>query len=134
MIRRVLSLQIIPVIIITQLRETTNQVKFFKNLLQSFSGGLVKWWIYQIFFICIRLAGLTFLMMTSAITWIMLPGVGFFYSGMARSKSALSLLMLCLWSCAIVSIQVWICISYLILFLKTCRHVAMTLSRWCDVT
>ncbi|CAL8143080.1 unnamed protein product [Orchesella dallaii] len=56
-------------------------------------------------------AGLTFLMMTSAITWIMLPGVGFFYSGMARSKSALSLLMLCLWSAAIVSIQ-WYLIGF----------------------
>lgn len=85
---------------------------------------------------CIYLGALTWLLMTTALTWIMIPGVGegflthstnmsilqyqifkfhekiknifpgFFYNGMARSKSSLSLLMLCLWSCAVVSIQV----------------------------
>jgi len=42
----------------------------------------------------------------SALVWLMVPGVGFFYSGLARSKSALSLVSLCLWSIAVVSIQV----------------------------
>ncbi|ODM94307.1 Ammonium transporter 1 [Orchesella cincta] len=53
----------------------------------------------------------TWLLMTTALTWIMVPGVGFFYNGMARSKSSLSLLMLCLWSCAVVSIQ-WYFIGF----------------------
>jgi Amt family ammonium transporter len=42
----------------------------------------------------------------SALVWLMVPGVGFFYSGLARSKSALSLISLCCWSIAVVSIQV----------------------------
>src|SRR5271157_3532557 len=46
-------------------------------------------------------------MMTStALVWLMIPGVGFFYSGLARRKSALSLIWLSLMSIAIVSFQV----------------------------
>lgn len=41
-----------------------------------------------------------------AFVWLMIPGVGYFYSGMARSKSALSLIMLSCWSMAIVFVQV----------------------------
>lgn len=41
-----------------------------------------------------------------ALVWLMIPGVGYFYSGMARSKSALSLIMLSCWSMAIVFVQV----------------------------
>lgn len=37
----------------------------------------------------------------------MIPGVGYFYSGMARSKSALSLIMLSCWSIAVVTVQVF---------------------------
>lgn len=43
---------------------------------------------------------------STALVWIMIPGVGFFYSGIARSKNALSLIMLSFLSIAIVSIQV----------------------------
>lgn len=45
-------------------------------------------------------------LVATAMVWLMVPGVGFLYCGMARSKSALSLLTLCLWSTAIVSVQV----------------------------
>ncbi|OXA51726.1 ammonium transporter 1 isoform X2 [Folsomia candida] len=54
---------------------------------------------------------MAWLMACTAITWIMIPGVGFFYSGVARSKSSLSLLMICLWTCAVVSIQ-WYLIGF----------------------
>ncbi|XP_035714165.1 ammonium transporter 1-like isoform X1 [Folsomia candida] len=54
---------------------------------------------------------MAWLMGCTAITWIMIPGVGFFYSGVARSKSSLSLLMICLWTCAIVSFQ-WYLIGF----------------------
>jgi ammonia channel protein AmtB len=47
-----------------------------------------------------------FVLASTALVWLMIPGVGYFYSGMARSKSALSLLMLSCWSCAVVSVQV----------------------------
>ena len=42
----------------------------------------------------------------TAITWLMIPGVGFFYNGAAPKKSSLVLFTTCLWSVAVVSIQV----------------------------
>jgi len=48
----------------------------------------------------------TWLLACTAITWIMIPGVGYFYNGMARYKSSLSLSMLCFWTCAVISVQV----------------------------
>jgi Ammonium Transporter Family len=44
---------------------------------------------------------------STALVWLMIPGVGFFYSGLARRKSALSLIWLSLMSVAIVSFQVF---------------------------
>lgn len=43
---------------------------------------------------------------STALVWLMIPGVGFFYSGLARRKSALSLIFLSLMSVSIVSFQV----------------------------
>jgi len=42
----------------------------------------------------------------TALVWLMIPGIGYFYSGMARSKNALSLIMLSCCSVAVVSVQV----------------------------
>lgn len=47
-----------------------------------------------------------YLLTCTALVWLMIPGVGYFYSGMARMKSALSLIMLSCWSMAIVFVQV----------------------------
>jgi len=43
---------------------------------------------------------------STALVWLMIPGVGFFYSGLARRKSALSLIWLSLMSISVVSFQV----------------------------
>lgn len=43
---------------------------------------------------------------STALVWLMIPGLGYFYSGMARSKNALSLIMLSAISIAVVSFQV----------------------------
>jgi Amt family ammonium transporter len=43
---------------------------------------------------------------STGLVWLMIPGVGYFYSGMARSKNALSLIMLSVISIAVVSFQV----------------------------
>lgn len=43
---------------------------------------------------------------STALVWLMIPGIGYFYSGMARSKNALSLIMLSCCSVAVVSFQV----------------------------
>ncbi|CAG8472142.1 10235_t:CDS:2 [Acaulospora colombiana] len=45
---------------------------------------------------------------STALVWLMVPGVGYFYSGMARSKNALSLIMLSVLSVAVVSFQWWL--------------------------
>jgi len=49
---------------------------------------------------------MAWIMASTALVWLMIPGVGFFYSGLARRKSALSLIWLSLMSIAIVSFQV----------------------------
>lgn len=48
----------------------------------------------------------TFVFLSAALVFIMTPGLGYFYSGMARSKTALSLIMLCFLTMAVVFIQV----------------------------
>ncbi|CAG8752750.1 37514_t:CDS:1, partial [Gigaspora margarita] len=40
---------------------------------------------------------------STALVFIMVPGIGYFYSGMARSKNALSLILLSVLSVAVVS-------------------------------
>ncbi|CAG8836085.1 31258_t:CDS:1, partial [Racocetra persica] len=42
---------------------------------------------------------------STCLVWLMIPGLGFFYSGLARYKNALSLIMLCLLATPVVSIQ-----------------------------
>ena len=44
----------------------------------------------------------------SAFVWLMIPGVGFFYSGLSGQKSALSLIMLSFISLSVVTFQVCI--------------------------
>ena len=51
----------------------------------------------------------------SALVLLMIPGVGFFYSGLARRKSALSLIWLSLMSAAVVSFQ-WFFWGYSLAF------------------
>lgn len=55
---------------------------------------------------------------STALVWIMIPGVGYYYSGMARSKNALSLIMLSMLSVAVVSVQ-WFMFGYSLSFSKT---------------
>lgn len=50
---------------------------------------------------------MAWILASTALVWLMIPGVGFFYSGLARRKSALSLIWLSLMSVAIVSFQVF---------------------------
>jgi ammonia channel protein AmtB len=45
-------------------------------------------------------------MTSTALVLLMIPGVGFFYSGLARRKSALSLIWLSMMSVGVVSFQV----------------------------
>ncbi|CAG8462741.1 12082_t:CDS:2 [Ambispora gerdemannii] len=62
-----------------------------------------------------RPADVGFVLNSTALVWLMIPGVGYFYSGMARRKNALSLIMLCVLSAAVVSIQ-WFIFGYSLTF------------------
>nr|AGO45861.1 ammonium transporter 2 [Geosiphon pyriformis] len=48
---------------------------------------------------------ISFVLLSTALVWFMIPGVGYFYSGISRQKNALSLIMLSVLSVAVVSFQ-----------------------------
>ncbi|KAJ2724947.1 hypothetical protein GGI07_001609 [Coemansia sp. Benny D115] len=48
---------------------------------------------------------------STAIVFLMIPGLGYFYSGMVRSKNALSLVFLCMMALAVVTLQ-WVVWGY----------------------
>ncbi|RIB20969.1 ammonium transporter 1 [Gigaspora rosea] len=58
---------------------------------------------------------IAWVMASTALVFLMIPGVGYFYSGMARSKNALSLIMISVLSAAVVSFQWWL-IGYSLTF------------------
>ncbi|CAF4790472.1 unnamed protein product [Rotaria sp. Silwood1] len=63
-------------------------------------------------------ASLTWVLISAALVWIMIPGIGLFYSGMTKRKSALSLLWLSLMTTAVTSFQ-WFAIGYSLSFSLT---------------
>ena len=52
------------------------------------------------------LGDMSFVICAMALVWIMIPGVGFFYSGLLRRKNALSMIYTSMASVAVVSFQV----------------------------
>ncbi|KAH9454496.1 hypothetical protein Pst134EA_013586 [Puccinia striiformis f. sp. tritici] len=50
---------------------------------------------------------IAWVLICAAMTWLIVPGFAFVYSGMVRGKNALSLLLLALLAMAVVSIQFW---------------------------
>jgi ammonium transporter, Amt family len=58
---------------------------------------------------------MAWIMTSSALVLLMIPGVGFFYSGLARRKSALSLIWLSMMSIGVVSLQ-WFLLGYSLTF------------------
>ena len=49
---------------------------------------------------------LAWIIAATALVWIMIPGVGFFYSGLLRRKNALSMIWASMMTLAVVSFQV----------------------------
>ena len=43
----------------------------------------------------------------AALVWLMIPGLGLFYSGLLRRKNALSMIFLSLLGIAVISFQFW---------------------------
>lgn len=53
-----------------------------------------------------NLGNIAWTLASTALVWIMIPGVGFFYSGLLRRKNALSMIYLSMMCVAVVSFQV----------------------------
>jgi len=49
---------------------------------------------------------LAWIITAGSFVWLMIPGVGFFYSGLSRQKSALSVILLSFISLSVVTFQV----------------------------
>ncbi|KAF8960438.1 ammonium transporter [Flammula alnicola] len=65
-----------------------------------------------------NLGDTAFVILSMALVWIMIPGVGFFYSGLLRRKNALSMIYTSLASIAVVSFQ-WFFWGYSLAFSET---------------
>lgn len=63
-------------------------------------------------------ADMVWIMLSTALVFLMIPGIAFLYSGMARRKSALSLIWVCLITTGLVSLQ-WFIIGYTLAFSHT---------------
>ncbi|UKZ58261.1 hypothetical protein TrVGV298_012128 [Trichoderma virens] len=61
---------------------------------------------------------MAWILVSSALVLLMIPGVGFFYSGLARRKSALSLILLSMVSVGVISFQ-WFFWGYSLTFSRT---------------
>lgn len=53
-----------------------------------------------------NLGDIAWVLCSTALVWIMIPGVGFFYSGLLRRKNALSMIWASMMTLAVVSFQV----------------------------
>ncbi|CAF1234073.1 unnamed protein product [Adineta steineri] len=60
-------------------------------------------------------ASVAWVLVSTALIWIMIPGIGLFYSGMTKRKSALSMLWLSFMAMAVTSVQ-WFLIGYSLTF------------------
>ncbi|KAL9543915.1 hypothetical protein MBANPS3_007899 [Mucor bainieri] len=59
-----------------------------------------------------------FTLFSMALVWLMIPGIGYFYSGMAREKNALSLIVCSVLSLVVVSVQ-WFIWGFSLTFSKS---------------
>ncbi|OCH88521.1 ammonium transporter [Obba rivulosa] len=68
-------------------------------------------WVYN-------LGDIAWVLASTALVWIMIPGVGFFYSGLLRRKNALSMIWMSMMTLAVVSFQ-WFFWGYSLAFSET---------------
>ncbi|ORY87542.1 ammonium transporter MEP2 [Protomyces lactucae-debilis] len=62
-----------------------------------------------------------FILVATSMVWLMVPGIAFFYSGLARRKSALSMLWICMVAVAITQFQ-WYFWGFSLAFSKTATN------------
>lgn len=68
-----------------------------------------------------NLGDIAWILSCTALVWIMIPGLGFFYSGLLRRKNALSMIYLSVMALAVVSFQV---------FLPSIQSIALIFHQW----
>ncbi|KAJ2717326.1 hypothetical protein H4R19_000078 [Coemansia spiralis] len=69
----------------------------------------------------IDMAATVWMIASTALVFLMIPGLGYFYSGMVRSKNALSLVFLCMMAMAVVTLQ-WVLFGYSLAFSETASN------------
>lgn len=62
-----------------------------------------------------------YILVSAAMVMLMIPGLGFLYSGLARRKSALSMIWACMGSCSVVMFQ-WYFWGYSLAFSQTATN------------
>ena len=62
-----------------------------------------------------------YIIVASAMVMVMVPGLGFLYSGLARRKSALSMIWVCMCSMSVITFQ-WYLWGYSLAFSKTATN------------
>ncbi|KAM6492039.1 ammonium transporter [Amanita muscaria] len=77
-----------------------------------------------------NLGDISFVLLSSALVFIMIPGVGFFYSGLLRRKNALSMIFMSMLSAAMVSFQ-WFFWGYSLAFSDTANAFIGNLKFFC---
>ncbi|KAJ7152067.1 ammonium transporter AmtB-like domain-containing protein [Mycena filopes] len=65
-----------------------------------------------------NLGDIAWTLTSTALVWLMIPGVGFFYSGLLRRKNALSMIYLSMMTIAVVSFQ-WFFWGFSLAFSET---------------
>lgn len=75
------------------------------NLTYDASGDLIYYDAAADATTVYNLGDMGFIIVSMALVWLMIPGVGFFYSGLLRRKNALSMIYVSLASIAVVSFQ-----------------------------
>ncbi|KAJ2455027.1 hypothetical protein EV183_001131 [Coemansia sp. RSA 2336] len=69
----------------------------------------------------IDMAATVWMIASTALVFLMIPGLGYFYGGMVRSKNALSLVFLCLMALAVVTLQ-WVLWGYSLALSETATN------------
>lgn len=75
------------------------------NLTQDATGNIIYWDAVAEKSYVYNLGDVSFVLVATFLVWLMIPGVGFFYSGLLRRKNALSMVYMSMATLAIVTFQ-----------------------------
>lgn len=88
------------------------------NVTYDASGSIIWWDPVKKVEVVYQDGDIAWTLASTALVWIMIPGVGFFYSGLLRRKNALSMIYLSMMTVAVVSFQ-WFFWGFSLTFSET---------------